>query len=179
MGRVAIYAYGSLLHDPGTALAERIMEKSALESPWPIEYARSSVGRWGAPTLTLHASGACVSGALLVLKEGVAEPEARQCLWEREGKPLRTAIKTTSLPGYACVLYCQIEPNIDPLTAEELARLAIESVPRAGSRNGIRYLADCMRVGIITPLTNAYEAAILRMTSAPTLDDAERRLCKG
>ena len=65
------------------------------------------------------------------------------------------------LAGLDHVLYCDIESNIcDPdLNAESLARFAIESVSSKPERNGIAYLARNIEMGIITPLTHAYQDA--------------------
>ena|GEM_PF-4672402 len=37
---LAIYAYGSLLSDPGAKLAPHIVARIPQPSPWPIEYGR-------------------------------------------------------------------------------------------------------------------------------------------
>lgn len=177
MGLIGIYAYGSLLADPG-GLAPHIVDRRPMESPWPIEYARSSSGRGGAPTLTIHMRGAPVLGQLLVLNDGVSLQVARELLWERENRPLRKAIREHALTGFGQVLYCSLDANIpdEELTGDHLADLAIRSVGPAGARNGIRYLATCIRQGIVTPLTEPYRAAILKKSAAPTLEEAEESL---
>jgi hypothetical protein len=173
---VAIYAYGSLLVDPGEHLRERIVEGVCFPSPWPIEYARTSSSRGGAPTLTIHSKGAPVQGKLLVLDPAVTPKEAEQWLWEREGRPCRQAIKRTALGTYQCVFYCALAANIadEELTPDHLAELAVASVAREPERNGIRYLRECVGCGIHTPLTSAYVGAVLRRTRASDLVEAER-----
>jgi hypothetical protein len=64
---LAIYAYGSLLSDPGEKIAPHIVARVPQSSPWPIEYARRARLRGDGPTLVLHKSGAVVRGQLLVL----------------------------------------------------------------------------------------------------------------
>ena len=59
---LAIYAYGSLLSDPGEKLAPRIIARIPRLSPWPIEYARRAKLRGNGPTLVIHVSGAYVQG---------------------------------------------------------------------------------------------------------------------
>ena len=84
--------------------------------------------------------------------------------------------------GFDVVLYTKIDGNIDPLTADYLAELAICSArdeAGANGKDGIRYLASAMRQGITTPLTHAYEATILRETGAASLDEAHTRIREG
>lgn len=64
---LAIYAYGSLLSDPGEKVAPHIVGRIPQPSPWPIEYARRAKLRGDGPTLVMHKSGAVVRGQLLVL----------------------------------------------------------------------------------------------------------------
>jgi hypothetical protein len=58
-----------------------------------------------------------------------------------------------------------------------LAELAVESarLERTG-RDGITYLREVKRNGITTPLSDAYEREILRLTQAHDLDEALRRI---
>jgi hypothetical protein len=59
---VAIFAYGSLLSDPGEKIAPRIVARLSRPSPWPIEYARRAKLRGDGPTLVIHKSGGTVQG---------------------------------------------------------------------------------------------------------------------
>lgn len=97
------------------------------------------------------------------------------CAWlqRREGGGPATRVKTMSFGGLPVVFYADLESNIDPINAEQLAELAIKSVQTAGDLNGICYLADNIDRGIHTPLTNAYRDAILARTGAPNLQVAE------
>ena len=72
--------------------------------------------------------------------------------------------------GIDIVLYTAIDANITPLTPDHLARLAVASVGNADAgKDGISYLIAAMANGIITPLSSAYQAAILHCTGAETL----------
>ena len=78
---LAIFAYGSLLSDPGV---DRIL----CPSLWPIEYARRAKRRGDGRTLVIHQSGGIIRGQLLVLDLQLsALDELMEWLWEREGNP--------------------------------------------------------------------------------------------
>jgi hypothetical protein len=178
---LAIYAYGSLLSDPGEKLAPRIITRIPRLSPWPIEYARRAKLRGNGPTLVIHASGASVQGKLLVLDARVDAIDAiEECLWEREGKPPRAGLKRMEWSGFRKVLYCDLESTLSELdlNADALARFAIESVRNNPARNAIRYLAQNIEQGVITPLTYDYREAILCATGAPNLRQAEELLLR-
>jgi hypothetical protein len=74
------------------------------------------------------------------------------------------------LAGFDLVLSTRLDANIAPLTSKILADLAIQSAREIGDgRDGITYLIDAQRSGIITPLTLAHEAKILDKTGATDL----------
>ena len=125
------------------------------------------------------------------MKEGVSEKDAANMLYRREidqpgsekeypspekGKKNTVYIeKIDNINGIQTVLYTRILPDITPLTAEELAKRAIESaLSEAGERgiDGISYLKNAKVAGIQTPLTAEYEKTILKSTQATTLDEA-------
>jgi hypothetical protein len=101
--------------------------------------------------------------------------EVERWLWEREGKPPRNEIKRMVFGGLQHVLYCDLESTLDDadLSGESLAQFAIESVRKQPKRNGIKYLANNIAQGVITPLTYAYRDAVLRLTGAKSLQAAE------
>ncbi|NOX24290.1 MAG: hypothetical protein GXP36_14525 [Actinobacteria bacterium] len=194
---IGVLAYGSLIGDPGQELAavtQLIIDN--VPTPFGIEYARSSRGRGGAPTLIpVDTGGASVRGKVLVLDEEVTPAAARDMLWRRETNRVGSekgyvppspitpnTVVVTEHPGLAdveLVLATKIGANFAPLTAQKLADLAIESVrtdagPRR--RDGISYLHNNIAAGIITPLTADYEAAILQHTGTTSLRDAWRTL---
>ena len=174
---LGILAYGSLLNDQGDSIRSHVTARLPTETEWPVEYARTSRGRAGAPTLVRHHAGARVQGAILMLDVWDWDKErVRELLWEREGKPDRSAIKSKKISERLTLLYADLDANIpdDRLNAEHLADLAISSVPLACERNGIRYLADNIEAGIFTPLTLPYCGAILKKTGAPNLAQAEQ-----
>jgi hypothetical protein len=173
---LAIFAYGSLMSDPGAEIGARIIARVPCASPWPIEYARRARLRGDGPTLVLHKTGGIVQGQLLVLElKQSALDQLREWLWEREGRPRRGLLKQMACGGFDCVLYCDLEATLreDEINAESLARLAIASVRNSPARNAIRYLAQNIDQGIVTPLTYAYRDAILRRTGAADLMEAE------
>jgi hypothetical protein len=90
-----------------------------------------------------------VQGQLLVLDmQKSALDELMEWLWEREGEPPRDRLKQImECGGFGCVLYCDLASNL----AESLAQFAIESVRKIPMRNAIRYLAQNIEQGVITP----------------------------
>jgi hypothetical protein len=173
---LAIFAYGSLLSDPGEKITAHIIERIPCPSPWPIEYGRRAKLRGNGPTLVIHPAGGTVRGKLLVLDIQVsALDQLSDWLWEREGKPPRGRIKRMACNGFGSVLYCDLESTLktEELKPDSLAEFAIESVHRSPERNAIRYLAQNIEQGIVTPLTYAYRDAILRLTGAVDLRQAE------
>ena len=188
---VGILAYGSLLSDPGVeskyARADTI---SKVKTPFRVQFARKSQGRGDAPTLVpVEDGGEAVTGSIYVLN--VPPDEGADILYRREinkvGSKKRydagaatnpNSVKVRCLRefrGVNVVLYTELEANIHPLTAESLACLAIWSVARADKgRDGISYLMDARRNGIETPLSDCYEAEILRQSECASLEEALR-----
>ena len=179
---IGVFGYGSLLTDPGKDIGDHEIARITQLSPWRIEYARCSRGRSGAPTLVIHDKGQPVAGAILVL-DLRSDPKGEKLLlvreWvrKRECEPPLERIKVMALAGLSNVVYVDLSSNIpdDKLNADYLAGLAIKSVVPEPERNGIRYLADNIARNIDTPLTDAYRAAILRLTGAKDLAEAEQK----
>jgi len=191
--RVGILAYGSLLEEPGEEIGPLVVERIAgVETPFHIEFVRSSPTRGGAPTVAPVASGgAAVRGAVLVLDDRVSIEEARDMLWRRETRregtgqryrkpsdPDPNKMVAEELPnfaGLAVVLYARFGPTLANPTSEQLAELAIKSAMSEAARrgrDGISYLISLKRQGILTPLMPAYEQALLNTTGATSLEDA-------
>lgn len=86
MARIAILAFGSLIDEPGKEIGPLIRERiDGVRTPFPIEFARSSSTRGGAPTLIpVDVDGARVNGFLFVLDSAVSLAEAKTLLWRRE-----------------------------------------------------------------------------------------------
>jgi hypothetical protein len=186
---VAILAYGSLIDDPGMELKPLIVAECDVTTPFPVEYARSSGKRGGGPTLIPVADGCRVSARLLVLAASTTATQAKDMLWRREtgrttgrynpdNPPTPNTVlidELTDFPDYSTVLSTRIASNITRLTADRLAELAICSAKNpnvARNENGISYLQRAKTVGVLTRLTNDYEAAILQQTGASTLEHA-------
>jgi hypothetical protein len=194
--KFAILAFGSLIDDPGEDLAPIIVEKRpGAITPFNVEFAHASVLRHGGPTLVpVPQGGARVEAVLLVLEEGAALKTATDFLYAREiGKPGSGAqynpdptrpnqVYIEELPfflGFTAVIYARTNPNIEPLTANELARRAIASAwgaAGAAGLDGIRYLMDAKQHGVQTPLMAAYERRILEMTGEANLAGARERV---
>jgi hypothetical protein len=193
MHHIGILAYGSLITDPGPelAVATRLRIEN-VPTPFNVEFARSSRGRDGAPTvIPVENGGSSVKAVLLVMRDCVLPDDARNILWRRETNqigsnkrytpPESPTLNTVLVAEYFAlcnvelVLTTKIGSNISPLTAQELAELAVDSArAKAGSerRDGISYLMDAKKAGIITPLMESYEREVLRLTGGNSLEDA-------
>jgi len=195
--KIGILAYGSLIEDPGIEIEPLITEKiSNVETPFPLEFARTSKTRDGAPTLVpVESGGSSVTGTILVLDGSVDLDGAKNILWRRErriensGKVYQEVVNPSpnkvivevleNFNHLDYVLYTKIGANIEGLTAERLADLAIESARmKAGEKveDGISYLLSVKRQGIKTPLMEHYEQALLNKMAVKTLDEALERI---
>jgi hypothetical protein len=182
MAKVAVFAYGSLIDDPGQNLRCHITCKVDWKSPRPVEYARRSRSRGCALTLVFHNNGGIVQGKLLITDlENTQENtrQVREWVWLREGKPTCDSVKSECFSSdYPTVIFADLQPNIEiaDLSAEKLACFAIQSVRQCPGRNGIAYLARNIQNDIITPLTECYKREILRQTGTTSLAEAERKI---
>jgi hypothetical protein len=81
-----ILAYGSLIDDPGPELGPAIASTlENVETPFSVEYARSSQSRGGAPTLVpVSIGGAKVAAVIQLLNDNVSVEQASDWLWRRE-----------------------------------------------------------------------------------------------
>lgn len=196
MSRIGMLAYGSLIEEPGKEIEPLICErKEMIETPFAIEFARSSSTRDGAPTVVpVKSGGSRVHATVLVLDAGVNLEKAQDLLWRRETRnectdkhytppsepnPNKMAVeKLDNFAGLDVVLYTKLGTNITDPNAAKLADLAIESAKaEAGrtGRDGISYLLSVKRQGISTPLMQGYEKEILRKTGTSNLEDALSR----
>lgn len=195
--RIGILAYGSLLEEAGDEITPLVVERiPGVETPFRIEFVRSSPTRGGAPSVApVQTGGVAVRGTVLVLHDRVSVEDARDMLWRREtrrigsGQRYRTptapdpnqmvAEELLDFAGVAIVLYARFGPTLSDPTPEQLAALAIKSaMGEAGKRglDGISYLISLKRQGILTPLMPAYERALLTQTGAASLEDALKRV---
>jgi len=153
--------------------------------------------------------GVCVCAQVFILNPAMGDQEAKNILYRRETNRVGDQDKVydetaqlrkrnpvlvksfVNLAGIPLVLYTYLDANLDAILradisaddkAERLARLAVESVTEetfARCRDGIRYLADAIRHGIQTPLTDPYRCAVLRLAEdAPNLDEARLRIAR-
>jgi cation transport regulator ChaC len=84
---IGILAYGSLITHPGPEI-ESVLDHVIPDvlTPFPVEYARCSQSRAGAPTLVPVPPeyGAPVKAVVLVLRDGTLEQEPLNALYRRE-----------------------------------------------------------------------------------------------
>lgn len=193
MSKIGILAYGSLIEDPGLELRPLISARVIdVETPFNIEFARSSRSRDEAPTVVpVDSLGAPVKAVILVLNEEVEIGVAKDLLWRRETRsegsnrhyrnPINPSpnqvviVEVKDLGGIDVVLYTRIGASIFSPTSKKLARLAIKSAAgKAGAKgkDGISYLISLKRQKIETPLMAQYEAEILNTVGASSLQDA-------
>ena len=187
---IGILAYGSLISDPGNEIESATTETiQNVQTPFNVEFARTSNGRAGAPTLVpVEEGGAQVNAWIFVVN--VDEQEAANRLYRREINSVGDLTKTYSQPnqpgsnrvivkfvndlgGVGKVLYTHIGANIENRSADVLAMLAVDSAQKlSDGRDGISYLKKAMENGIKTPLSDAYARAILRRLEARDLGEA-------
>ncbi len=129
---VGILAYGSLISDPRAEIENaQVSIIRDVMTPFHIEFARSSNGRGGAPTLVPVASGgAHVKGQVFVVN--VPENEATDILYRREIGRVDEMTRTykrpdqvtdnsvlverlTNFAGLDVVLYTQIAATVSPV----------------------------------------------------------------
>jgi len=81
-----ILAYGSLLADPGEEIAAATEGRTRVTTPFPVEYARSSKRRAGAPTLVLvpEGCGAPVQAQILLIRPDMGADAVADFLYRRE-----------------------------------------------------------------------------------------------
>lgn len=184
---VGILAFGSIVEQPGAELAAAVTRQVKVMTPFAVEFARKSRTRGCAPTLVpVKEGGAHVPASVLVLDDSITVADARAMLYRREtGRPYDKSTgsqdewiaERAGFSGLDTCLYTALPANIEPLTAQKLADLALCSAAasaRAERRDGISYLQQQKRRGVVTPLMPAYEEAVLARTGTRNLDDAWR-----
>ncbi len=195
--KIGILAFGSLINDPGAELEPKIIMRLRAQTPFPVEYGRFSGNtRGGAPTLVPHHAGSRVEAEILVLDDALGSSDAMDMLWRRETRRIGSGEgytegasansvlvrHVTDSPCVDDVLYTDFHAagKIERPNAEELAKRAIQSVGSAhDGMDGISYLIGNLAAGIVTPLTPAYKAEILRQTNSESLEEALMSLKSG
>ena len=196
-GRIGILAYGSLIEEPGEEIEPLIVSRiKNVTTPFSIEFARSSKTRGGAPTvIPVESGGSRVKAQIVELSDLVTIREAESLLWRRETgrvgqnieykRPEIVVLNTMlvehihNLHEIDTVLYTILGSNIEDVSPNKLADLAIASVKEAAGKNGregISYLLSLDRCGIITKMSNEYERAILNKTGTYSLQEALEKL---
>ncbi|MGY3038812.1 cation transport regulator ChaC [Rhodanobacter sp. TND4EL1] len=186
---IGVLAYGSLISDPGEELAAVIVgEKRDVLTPFHVEFARSSLKRCGAPTLVPVASGGRPVRAI-IFEVSISAHEVLDIVYRREinavssrrkyVEPEPNKANTVRLDrfekfeGFDVVISTRMSPNIERLSADVLADLAITSARELrDGRDGISYLLNAKACGIETELSAAYEQTILERTGAAGLAEA-------
>jgi hypothetical protein len=139
--------------------------------------------------------GSPASARIFVLSDELSESEAQDRLWRRETgrkgsyrapeNPGPDDVVVEALEhfhGLGLVYYTRIGANIDGVTAEVLAGLAIASAEAVGrgelekGKDGISYLLAAKQSGIVTPLMPYYEDQIKRKTGTQSLEEALKKL---
>lgn len=185
---VGILAYGSVIDDPGEEIEAATLRRVDAVTPFSVEFARSSSSRAGAPTLVpVKDGGSHVNAKIFVVN--LTEVGAGSMLWRREtgqvgsGKTyVRPQTQSANhvlierfggLGEIDSVVYTNIAANITPLTAKNLASLAIKSARALDDgRDGISYLINAKKCGIKTVLSDEYEAEIKAEVGAANLEEA-------
>ncbi len=194
---IGILAFGSLIEYPGEEISEIEIERLTCETPFPIEFARTSSTRSNAPTLIpVENGGRHVKAKIIILNAATSIDEAKSILWRRElhmtdrtqnylepNNPGVNSVVVKVLEDFMnvdSVLYTSIGCNINrTLTGELLADFSIASIlAQAGQqeKDGIRYLLSAKRNGIITGLSEEYENQILIKTETKCLEEAIEKL---
>jgi hypothetical protein len=198
---VGILAFGSLITDPGSEVVSVRVDSINADTPFKVEFARSSRIRDGAPTLVpVEEGGAKVNAVVFVLAPSVTERQAGDILWRRETRRIGTGgryrpranpgpnnVLVKSLTGFAgldVVLYTDFPASgkLNNPTPQQLAVLAIESVKgNAGATgmDGISYLIAAKESNILTPLMPEYEKEILARTASADLKEALHKVRLG
>jgi hypothetical protein len=192
--KYGIFGFGSLIADPGEELNKATVTRQDLETPFTVEYGRSSNTRGGAPTLVpVKTGGAKVKAVVFVLNPSISEQEAENILYRRElhqvgsgrtynssAKPGKNSVVVAAWPnliGLEKIFYTDF-PDSGKLTnptAAQLAKLAVESARNPDvpdGNDGISYLINAKKAGIVTPLSRDYEKEILRLSGTASLEEA-------
>src|SRR4030081_3494922 len=185
---IGILAFVSLRTNPGSELAPLIDRKDAAETPFSVEFARSSRKRGGAPTLVPVEAGLRLPAEILVLNDGIGKHTVIDMLYRRETKQVGTTARYPSLPQEVFIKTCHpdaIAPDlrdvifasneanipVEKLTPQYLANLAISSVAVADPGwDGITYLIEAKRCSVRTALSEEYESVILANVGVGSLE---------
>ena len=191
MNIIGILAYGSLIEDSGQEILNLTIRRIGTETPFSVEFARTSGSRGNAPTLIPFTHGMRVKAQILVLRPDTTIQHASDILYQRETRQsnrnyVRPSVQDitvntvlidvlSNFEDVQTVLYTNIGSNITHLTPHLLAEHAIQSARGQHGENrldGINYLMSAKRNGIKTLLSEDYENQILYLTHTNNLEEA-------
>ncbi|MBE2280807.1 MAG: hypothetical protein IAE91_10475 [Ignavibacteriaceae bacterium] len=195
MKKIAILAYGSLIDNPGFEIQKQTVQivKGVL-TPFNVEYARKSISRNFAPTLTItNDTGSKVKASLFILSDDCSIEFAKDILYRREGNFTGNLNEVyyddinwlkieeiQNFEGCESVIYAKCKRNLDNISAGQLAELALRSAKRKdlidAGRDGVSYLRNNIKNEVITPLTEDYTKVILNKLEVQNLDEAITKL---
>lgn len=195
---ITILAYGSLIWDPGNEIKQHTIAVIDCFTPFNIEYAQISGTRGSAPTLTkVEGFGGKTRAKLFVLdyhnnpkekkrvyslvckREGIENEKP----WDGYGDPPAPIFREDILE-YSTVFYCafKIKKDIESIVKKgllvkklvEWAKKSVKECAKSGKieKNGVRYLINCYKAGIITPLTEAY----IQELGGMDIEEIERKI---
>ena len=194
---IGILAFGSLIDYTGQEISDIEIDRLECETPFAIEFARTSSTRSNAPTLIpVKIGGRRVKAKIIILNPETNIDVAKSILWRRElhktdrsknyVEPSNPGVNTVVVEvlqdfmNVDRVLYTSIGSNINQkLTGELLANFSIASIlAQAGQqgKDGLRYLLSAKRNGIVTGLSEEYENQILIKTETKSLEEAIEKL---
>lgn len=189
---VGILAFGSLIDNHGSELNPFVIKRiQNIETPFNIEYGRKSSERGNAPTLIPVLDGGIkVKATLLILSNKLPIGEAKNMLYRRETNKVGSDIvykerknptpnqlvigEHNQIKNVKIALTANFGSNLKEITADVLSDLAIESYNSNEvefGRDGITYLFNNIKNGIITPLTEEYRNLILQKMNVNSLDE--------
>ncbi len=192
MNKIGILAYGSLIDNPGKEIESLIIDRIECTTPFKVEYARKSKKRDFGPTLIPTENiGKKVKAVILVLKDETDLNLAKSILWRREtgnndkneeythsDNPTLNKVQVniiSKLNTVETVLYTSIGKNIEgDINPKKLSDLALKSILKdAGKKgeDGVQYLLDNKKNGIVTEFSEQYEKLILKKTECDSLED--------
>lgn len=195
MKKIAILAYGSLVDNPGFEIRQQTVQivKGVL-TPFKVEYARKSISRNFAPTLTItNETGSQVKASLFILDDDCSIEFAKDILYRREGNFAGNLNEVyyddidwlkieeiQNFEGCHSVIYANFKRNLDNISAVQLAELALRSAKRKdlidAGRDGVSYLLNNIKNEVITPITDDYKQIILNTLEVQNLDEAITKL---
>ena len=197
--KIGILAFGSLISNPGEEIKKLTTDILDCETPFKVEFARISSSRGNAPTLIPVEDteiGKKVNAKIFVLNSNITIEEAKSVLYSREIHSEKIRIyKEPTNPTSKNVLikelddFCSVNKVIYTyflkqeeyanLTPEQLAKCAINSILSEAGRkkkDGISYLLEAKKNGIVTELSLEYERKILEKTNTSSLEEAIEKL---